>query len=181
MGATREQADRVSLDSMLQATGRRSFGPVLFVAGLVMLAPVIGDIPGVPVLMGVIVALTAGQLLLRRKHIWLPHWLLRRSVARGKLDKTLAWLLPIARFLDRWSRPRLSLFTEGTAMYVIAIASVAIALATPAMEVVPLTANVAGIAIAAFGLSLIVHDGLVALLALGFTIATLGLLAYSLI
>ena len=125
--------------------------------------------------------MTAGQLLLRRKHIWLPRWLLNRSVAREKLDKTLDWLRPAARFLDRWSRPRLSMFTDGTGMYVIAVASVAIALATPAMEVVPFSANVAGMAITAFGLSLIVHDGLVALLALGLTIATLGLLAYNLI
>lgn len=32
------------------AVGRRSFGPTLLLAGLVTLAPIVGDIPGVPVL-----------------------------------------------------------------------------------------------------------------------------------
>jgi len=52
----------------------------LLVAGLVMLAPIIGDIPGVPVMMGVLVVLMAGQLLFRREHLCLPRCLLKRSV-----------------------------------------------------------------------------------------------------
>jgi hypothetical protein len=173
--------ERVSLDAILQAVGRRSFGPILLVAGLVMFAPIIGDIPGVPTIMGVLVVLTIGQLLFRREHLWLPRWLLRRSVAQDKLRKALGWLCPPARFVDRLVRPRLSMFTHGTGMYVMVIVCVVIAAATPAMELVPFSANGAGAALIAFGLSLIAHDGLLALLAFLFTAGTLGLVVYNLI
>src|SRR6056297_132132 len=65
----------VNLDDILQVTGRRSFGPVLLVAGLVTLAPLIGDIPGVPTLMALLVVLVSGQLLAGRRQIWLPGFL----------------------------------------------------------------------------------------------------------
>jgi hypothetical protein len=171
----------VSLDAILQAVGRRSFGPVLLVAGLVMFAPIIGDIPGVPMIMGVLVVLTIGQLLFRREHFWLPRWLLKRSVAQDKLRKALRWLCPPARFVDRLVRPRLPMFTHGTGMYVMAIVCIVIAAATPAMELVPFSANGAGAALIAFGLSLVAHDGLLALLAFLFTAGTLGLVVYNLI
>ena len=77
---TANRDEQISLDAILEAVGHRSFGPVLLLAGLVMLAPIIGDIPGVPSIMGVLVVLTAGQLLFHRQRIWLPRWLLKRSV-----------------------------------------------------------------------------------------------------
>lgn len=55
---------------------------------------------------------------------------------------------------------------------------VLIAVAMPPMELVPFTATGAGAALTAFGLSLIAHDGLVALLAFAFTATTLALVMY---
>lgn len=69
------------------------------VAGLVVLAPLIGDLPGVPTLMGMLVILTVGQRLFRRDYIWLPAWLSQRRVPRDKLHKGLAWMRKPARFL----------------------------------------------------------------------------------
>lgn len=89
-----EEEERVSLAAIMQAVGRRSFAPVLLVAGLITLAPVVGDIPGVPTTMGVLTLLTAGQLLLRRNHLWLPSWLIKRSVAREKVCKGIGWMRP---------------------------------------------------------------------------------------
>jgi hypothetical protein len=173
--------ERVSLDAILQKVGRRSFGPVLLLASLVMLAPIIGDIPGVPTIMGVLVVLTAGQLLFRREGFWLPRWLLKRSVAQDKLCKALGWLRSPAKYIDRLVRPRLTMFVQGAGMYVIAIVCIVIAAATPAMEMVPFSANGAGAALTAFGLALIAHDGLLALLAFVFTTVTLGVVVYSLV
>jgi hypothetical protein len=87
IGEAVKDQERVSLGLILEVVGHRSFGPILLVAGLIMLAPLIGDIPGVPVMMGMLVVLTAGQLLFRREHLWLPRWLLKRSVAQDKLDR----------------------------------------------------------------------------------------------
>ncbi len=176
-----QDGDRVSLGAILEVVGRSSFGPLLLVAGLVTLAPLIGDIPGVPTIMAMLVLLTAGQLLFGRQRIWLPRWLLRRSVARNKLCKALDWLRAPARFVGRFLRRRLTIFTQSAGIYVIAIVCVVIAAAMPVMELVPFSANGAGAALTAFGLSLIAHDGLLALLALMFTVATLGLVVYHLL
>ena len=150
-----QQNNPVSLGDVMQMVGQRSFGPLLPLAGLITLAPVIGDIPGVPTIVGVVLFLIAIQMLFGRGHFWLPQWLLRRSLARKKLHEALAWLRPPARFVDRWLRPRLTRFTDGAAAYVIAAICAIIAAALPVMEVVPFSANVAGAALTAFGLALI--------------------------
>jgi hypothetical protein len=181
IGDAAGENEQVSLRAITEQHGSRSFGPLLLLAGLVTLAPIIGDVPGVPTLMAIIVLLVAGQLLIGRRQLWLPRWLLERSVARAKVEKALSWMRRPARFIDRLLRPRLAMFVHGPGVYAIAIACVVIALATPPMEFVPFTANGAGIALTAYGLALIARDGLVALLALGFTVATLGAVIYGLL
>jgi hypothetical protein len=165
-------AGKTSFADVLATIGDRSFGPLLLLAGLVMLAPVIGDIPGVPVLMGLLVILTAAQFVVHRDHIWLPGWLLRRSVKAEKVRKAVGWLRPVGRFIDRWSKRRLVRVTHGAGFVVIAVACIVIAAATPLMEIVPLSANLAGLAITAFGLALIVSDGLIAIFALALSAGT---------
>ncbi len=162
--ASRNPADgssQVSLDDILDRLGRRSFAPMLLLAGLIMLAPVIGDIPGVPVVLGMVVILVASQLLLRREHVWLPRWLLRRSVSADKVRKAVRWLRRPARFVDDWSARRQTWLVRHAGVYVIAAACIVVAAATPLMEVVPFSANFAGAAITALGLALLTEDGLI--------------------
>lgn len=172
-----DRHDPTSLGDVLHEVGNRSFGPLLLLAGLVMVAPVVGDIPGVPVLMGMVVLLSAGQLLLGRHHVWLPGWLLRRSISDSKVRKGVGWLRPVGRFVDRWSKPRLRRLTHGAGVGVAGASCVVMAAGTPLMEVVPLSANVAGIAITAYGVALIAADGLVAIFALAFSVGTFVLVA----
>ncbi|HEX5765206.1 MAG TPA: exopolysaccharide biosynthesis protein [Woeseiaceae bacterium] len=166
--------NRVSLGGILEVVGRRSFGPLLLFAGLIAVSPVIGDTPGVPTAVGLFVLLVTGQLLFGREYVWLPRWLLERSVAQDKLCKALGWLRKPARFVDRLLRPRMTALTHTIGTYVIAAVCVVIAGAMPVMEVVPFVANGAGAALTAFGLALVAHDGLLAILAFGFTAITLG-------
>jgi hypothetical protein len=65
--------------------------------------------------------------------------------------------------------------------YVIASIALVIGAAQPFMELVPFSANGAGAALTAFGLALIAHDGLVALIAMAFAALTGGIVAYALI
>lgn len=175
---TTEGDDKVTMDDILDVVGRRSFGPMLLLAGVITAMPVVGDIPGVPGIMGVFVVLIAGQLLLRREHLWLPQWILNRSVEPDKISTALEWTYPVARFVDGWLKPRMTGLTHATGAYASAITCIVIGAAMPAMEVVPFSANFAGLALTAFGLALIVHDGLVALLAFGFTLLTFGFVVY---
>jgi hypothetical protein len=181
IGEAEVEHDRVTLESVMHEVGERSFGPLLLLAGLITAAPVIGDIPGVPTIMGTFVLLTSGQLLFGRRHLWLPEWLLERSVQRGRLCRAMTWMRRPARFFDRLVRPRLAVLVHGAGMRVIALVCVLVALVMPTMEIVPFTANGAGVAIAAFGLALMARDGLIALIAFAATALTLGAVAYGLL
>ncbi len=174
-----QEDDPVSVGEILDVVGRRSFGPLLLLAGITTLAPLIGDIPGVPTVAGLLVLLVALQMLIHREHVWLPRWLLERSTARDKLCKAVAWSRRPAKWLDRLLRPRLTNLTEGPFTHVIAVVCIAIAMAMPFMEVVPFSANFAGAALTAFGLALIAHDGLLALFAFIFTSAMAVMVAYN--
>lgn len=160
-----KEADTVYLDDILNAAGQKSFGTILLLAGIITLAPLIGDIPGVPTTMGLIVFLIAIQMLLRRKNLWLPDLLLKRSIKQKKLQKAMKWLMPAARFIDRFLKPRLTILTGAAMVHVIAMICVFIALVMPVMEFIPFSANIAGIALTTFGLALLARDGLLALIA----------------
>lgn len=178
--AAREHAS-VGLGDVVDAIGNRAFGPLLLLPGLVMLAPVIGDIPGVPVLMGLLVIVIASQVLVRRRHIWIPAWIRRRSVSAGKVCKTVQWLRRPARWMDRWASPRYQWMLRHAGLTIIALSCILIAAATPLMEVVPFSANLAGLAITAFGVALLFRDGAIAALAMSCSLAALVLVGNQLL
>jgi len=161
----RENA-QVSVDDVVHAVGRRSFGPLLLLAGLITLAPIIGDIPGMPTLMAVLVLLTSSQLLVGRETFWLPKWLLKRSLSRQKFDKALHYMKKPAKWVDGLLGVRLAWMTGYIGIRVTAFACLLVALAMPPMEFIPFSANGAGLALTLFGLGLVARDGL--MLTLGF-------------
>lgn len=177
--STADDCEEVSLDSVMDAVGRRSFGPILVLVGLIILAPVLGDIPGVPTIMALVIVLIAGQVLMQREHLWLPRWLLERNVASDKLKKAIKWLRRPARFIDRLLRPRLRHLTQEIGIQTTAILCIIIAAALPPMELVPFSANAAGIALTALGLALIANDGLLAIGATAISAATIGFVLYT--
>nr|WP_254722296.1 exopolysaccharide biosynthesis protein [Gilvimarinus xylanilyticus] len=174
-----EGHDCVNLDMILNAVGQRSYGPVLLLIGLIVLAPLIGDIPGVPTLCAIIVLLFSVQLMLHREHFWLPQWLLNRSIKTSSLNKAIDLSRKPARFVDRLVKPRLTFLIRG---YIparcVALCSIAIALMMPLMEFIPFSANLAGGVLTCFGLALIARDGFLALLAFALMIASVTLVFY---
>lgn len=170
--------DPVSLDVVLERIGRRSFGAILLFSGIIVLAPLIGDLPGVPTLVGILVAIAAIQLLAGRRYFWLPNFLLKRSIQRKRLDKVLNLMHRPARITDRFLRRRLEFFTRPGMTRVIAAVSLGVALVIPLLELIPFSANLAGITLCAFGLSLVARDGLFALLSLIAAAGVFGLIGY---
>ena len=164
----------------LKTIGSRSFGPLLLLVGIVLVSPLSG-IPGMATSMAALLLLIAVQMLFRREYFWLPRWLLARSIARTKFCKAIEWLQAPARSIDHWLHPRLLFFVDGFSKYMVAIFCILIAAGMPIMELVPFSATTAGVAVATFGLSLISHDGLLALLAFLSTALTLGLVIYKLV
>lgn len=180
IGETAEEADRVTLELVLERMGRRSFGSALLTAGLITLAPLIGDIPGVPTIMGILVVLTAGQMLFGRDRLWLPDRLLARTVSREKLEVALRWLRPAARVLDRVIGPRFEAILAFGGGRAIAAVCFLIGAVMPLLEVIPFSATAAGVLLTLLSLALVTRDGLLALATLTLTVAAVGLLALGL-
>tara|TARA_R110000823_G_scaffold27609_25_gene80619 strand:- start:39838 stop:40503 length:666 start_codon:yes stop_codon:yes gene_type:complete len=154
----------ITADDILSAVGTRTFAPLLMLVGSLIASPLSG-IPGMPTVVAIIILTISVQMLFGRKHIWLPRWLLDRTVSEHKLNQAIEWLRPPARFIDRFIRPRLSVLVKGPAFAVIAVLCAVIALGMPLLEFVPFSSSIAGVALAAFGLALVSGDGLLALLA----------------
>ena len=168
-----EPGEAATIQSMLEATGQRSFGALLLVPGLLVFSPLSG-IPGLPSFFAVMVALIALQLLIGRKHFWLPQWLLRRCASRSKYDRAIAFLKRPARWVDRLIRHRLTFLTEGFAIRINALVCLLIAGTMPPLELIPFGNSTAGAALSFLGLGMMARDGALVVVALLF----LGVLGY---
>ncbi len=136
LGEATRRDEPITLRLMVTVVGRRSFGPLLLVAGLIAFSP-LSAIPGVPTMVALLVLLVAGQFLFRRRHFWLPAWLLNRSLPRRRVEQGLRFLRKPARWIDRWLHPRLEVLTHEVGVYVIAVLCAVIAACMPALELVP--------------------------------------------
>lgn len=163
--------ETVTIGEILESVGQSSFGPMLLVPGLVVLSPLSG-IPGLPTLGGIVVLLIAGQLLMGRRCFWLPELIRRRSVSRERMARAGGFLMPVARFMDRLVKPRLTFLTRKPFDYGIAIACVLIALVMPPLEAILFANSLAAAAISAYGLGLVASDGFLVLLAFALTAAS---------
>ncbi|MFA5676887.1 MAG: exopolysaccharide biosynthesis protein [Pseudomonas sp.] len=174
----RQGQETVSLGQLMDHIGRRSFGPLLLLIGVMLVSPLSG-IPGLPSTMGVAVLLLSLQMVLRRKYIWLPGWILRRNISQQKLAKSARWLRRPARFVDRFLRERLSFVVDGPASWPLALVCLALAVTLPLLEPVPFAASSAGLALTCIGLAMISHDGVLALIAYAVVLGVAGLIAYN--
>ena len=77
---------KVSVGEIIDAFGRRSFGPLIFLCGLLGMTPV-AAVPTVPTILATITALIAAQLLFGRDSIWIPRAIENLSLNPGKVEK----------------------------------------------------------------------------------------------
>lgn len=160
-----DKQERVSLGATVEALGSRSYGPFLIVPALIELSP-IGGIPAVPTFLAALIILFAMQMLLGRRHLWLPGFVARQSVSSAKMLKAVTKLRPLARRMDRWFHNRLPVLTSRFFMRFAAGGSIALALTVPPLEFIPFASSAPMAAIAAFGLALLARDGALMIVAL---------------
>jgi len=161
---------------LLDTLGRRSFGPIILLLGLIGLAP-ISNIPGVVAVVATLDLLVITEILIGMDHVWLPGFLARRSMAPDKLRRTLEWMRKPARIVDGFLRPRLTFATDGLGFYATAWICLLVAIALPFIEIVPFAGIVPNAALVAFGLAFTAHDGLWAMLGITITAVSAYLLA----
>ncbi|MEQ5788543.1 exopolysaccharide biosynthesis protein [Erythrobacter sp. NFXS35] len=171
---TADRRDKVSVGDVLDAIGDRSYGPALLIPALLESTP-IGGIPGVPTFLALFIAITAAQLLWDKDHLWLPGFIQRRSVSAGKLHKAADKLNPVASWLDRWFHGRLPRFVKQPWPRIAAAMVIVLCLTVPPLEFVPFASSAPMLPIAAFGLALLVRDGLLLIAAVGISIAVLAI------
>tara|TARA_B100000378_G_scaffold234446_1_gene200589 strand:+ start:77635 stop:78243 length:609 start_codon:yes stop_codon:yes gene_type:complete len=165
--------EQVPIGDVVEAMGARSFGPFIMLPALIEISP-LGAVPGVPTFLALVIAITAAQLLFGRDHLWLPGFVRNRSAKSEKVLKAVDRLRPIAEWMDRWFHGRMKRFASGPFPRIAAACVIALAMTVPPLEFIPFASTAPMAAIAAFGLALIVRDGLLMLIAGVLTVAALG-------
>jgi hypothetical protein len=155
----------VSLADALQAFGTRSFGPVMLVPALLLTLPT-GALPGVPLVLGAVIAVAAMQLLfgLRRPHV--PGVLARICIPRKLLQKTCETSSRLIEFIDAHTRPRMAFMLKPPVLQVLAVAAIALCILLVPVEIIPFATAVPGFALIVIGLAMTMNDGLLALVSL---------------
>src|SRR5690606_24790035 len=118
-----------------------------------------------PSLIGIMVMIVSAQVALGRRQVWLPQRLARATLRGDRVQKALGFGRPAARVVDKVVRRRLAFATEGVGLRLAALACLLTAITMPPLEVLPFAATGAGAVIAAFGLAITVHDGVLMLAA----------------
>lgn len=165
--------EQVPIGDVVEAMGARSFGPFIMLPALIEISP-LGAVPGIPTFLALVIAITAAQLLFGRDHLWLPGFVRNRSAKSEKVLKAVDRLRPIAEWMDRWFHGRMKRFASGPFPRIAAACVIALAMTVPPLEFIPFASTAPMAAIAAFGLALIVRDGLLMLIAGVLTVAALG-------
>lgn len=164
-----QPSERLTVEDILAVLRDRAFALLVVLLGLPNCLPMP---PPIPLVCGLLLALVALQIAFGRPTPWLPAALLRRSIAKVDIERAVTRALPIFRRLERFSRPRMSLFDSGFAFRLMGVLLLILALgllfAPPFVGQIPL-----GFAVCLVGLGLVERDGIVVLG--GLAIGGLGL------
>lgn len=171
------QGSRVAVSDIIHEIGDDAFPPLLLVPALVLVSPVSG-VPGMSIMLGLIMTLIALQMVLRRRHVWLPGFLTRRTIGKARLEKAMNALLRPAGMVDRLTGRRLAYLVRGPMGMVPALICLLAAMIVPFLEVVPFSSSIVATAIALFALSILVEDGLLFLVGLAI-LGTAGYVTWS--
>lgn len=164
--------EKVSLGELLSTLDTRSYGPLLLLPGLIAASPM-GMVPGMSLVTGSVILLTAVQLLAGLSHPWLPQRLLEMSFDRDKLTSTREKMRPWLAWAERPIKSRITVLVEPPFQQVIAICCVALGLLFYPLALVPFAVFLPAIAVCFFALALSARDGLLAIFALVLTAGTL--------
>ena len=163
---TRTTGDEVTIADLLDAVGRRSYGPVLLLLGFIAISP-LTLVPGANWLVALVTLIFAMQIVLGLKYPWLPRRALKVSFPRKYLLTGINSAEKHVYVVDQILKPRLIFLTQIPFINIAALVCVAAALITFPLGLVPFGPLLPGLTILFFGLALTARDGVVVLLAMG--------------
>ena len=141
--------------------------PVLLLLPALLLVTPLSGIPGLSSLGGATIAPVALQILLGRRTIWFPAFVLRRHLSADRLLRALDRLDRPARFIDRRSAARAGWFLTFPGRPLALATCAACGLAMPFLELVPFSATTLALVVTVLAAALLMRDGLLAALGLG--------------
>lgn len=167
----------VRLGVLLNAAGRRSYGPLLLVIGLFAISPAT-VLPGMTSVAAAITLLIATQMAVGLRRPWLPRQILELRVPRRPFFAFLDSARTRVETMDGdLVRARWEPLTRGPFMYVVALSVVLAALVTFPLSLIPFAPLAPGIAVVLFAVGIIARDGLLLALGMVFTATALAFLA----
>jgi hypothetical protein len=170
-------AKGVTVAALMAAIGRRGYGPLLLIVGLVSISP-LTLAPGTTWFAAVITLLLSLQMAVGALHPWLPAPAMRLVVPYRILGKVSPRLRPWANRLDAVLAPRFTFLADPPLINIGAAACVVAALLTFPLGLIPVAPLAPGIAVTLFGLGVTARDGLLLGLS-GVSVAAAGSLAYA--
>ena len=156
-----------TVKDLLQAFGETSFVPMLMVPAILLISPLSG-IPFFSSICGITIALVAMQMVVRRRHIWLPGFVESRQISGERLNAGIKRLHWFAGWLDRHSKRRMGALVQPPLGFLVQALPVAAGLTVPFLEALPFSSSLIGAATLCFAVSFLARDGLFVLCGLIF-------------
>jgi len=166
------QGDQVTFGEAVATFRQQAYGPLLLVPSLIALAPIVGAIPGVSILTATLIILIAAQMLVARRHPWLPARLRKVALRRDQLERALKTMRPHLEAMDRWTRPRLLFLTEAPFYLLIPIVCIGLALLMYPLALVPWGVTLPALALTILSVGLTIRDGYVLAAGYGVTVSS---------
>ncbi|MGB3408597.1 MAG: exopolysaccharide biosynthesis protein [Jannaschia sp.] len=154
--------DRVTIGEITKALGPAGMGGAILLPALLAVSPA-SAVFGVATVCGLTIALIAAQIMAKARRLWLPGWIRRRRIRRSVLVALRDRLTPWFAWIERKSRPRLTLLQRDPLGIVPGVVTFAIGLSMPLLELVPMSATTGGAAVTLMVLGLLLDDGVLVL------------------
>lgn len=159
------EGEIVTLGEIVTSVGRGGFAALLLVPAVAVATPLSG-IPMFSALMGTVIALVAGQMLLRRRSLWLPGWMTRRKVNAERVRTAFTKLRPTMEWIEARTRQRFTALVHAPFNLVTQGLCFVSGAMMPLLEFIPFSSSVVGIGVVFLTLGMLTRDGLLALIAL---------------
>lgn len=153
-----------SIGGILDTFQHRSLGVLLTLFGLVAALPIIGDIPGMSILLGTLILIVVAENIVGRGTLWMPEFVRRREIGRDRFETGIRKARPWVEWVDHLLKPRLAALAAGrTNRWIISVASAVLAITFYPLAFVPFGVTAPALGVLALGLGLMACDGLLVL------------------
>ena len=158
----RARQDKFEFAEFWDVMEKRGFGPMLALPSFIACTP-IGAIPGIPSLAGGTILLIALQILLGRRHPWLPQKVMQLNCDADQLRFIVDKVKPYAVRVDRFLVPRCFFMRQPVFRSFIALCCAGCGLVMIPLELIPFMGLIPVFAVLIMAIGMATDDGAVAL------------------